>query len=179
MAISTKQKYLKHLSLVFADGAASPTTLTVPHTRGDTKLSGLTPKVLNKTVKTIARGELIGAGKGERGFPVFSLSAYITCFKAAAAPGPVIAYVLGSADPYTALVSTLAIGDEDMQTINIQVTEKGLILGDTADHTYTLHDCDLTSCDWAEGEEGMFVDLSFEVLGEIDGDISLAQHEAA
>lgn len=179
MAIPTKHKYPKHLSLVLSDGAGAPTTLTVPHTKGDTKLSGLRPGVLNETVKTEARGEFLGAGKGKRVYPTFSLTAFITAFKAAAAPGPFIAYILRSADPYTALVSTLANGDEDMFCIDIQVTEAGLILGDTADHTYTLTDCDLTSCDWEEAEDGMAVSATWEVLGEITGDIALAQHEAA
>ena len=177
MAIPTKQKYPKHLSVVFADGAG--TTLPVPHSRGDAKLSGLKPGVLNETVKTIARGELIGVGKGERSFLQFSLSMFITAFKAAAAPGPVIAFVTKGADPYTALVSTCDIGDEDTFTIDIQVTEAGIVLGDAADHTYTLHDCDLTSCDWEVAEDGMIVNLTFEVLGGVSGDITLEQHEAA
>lgn len=177
MAIALKQKYPKHLSIVMADGAG--TTLVVPHSRGDAKLGGLKPGVLNETVKTMSRGELIGVGKGGLTFLTFSLSAYITCFKAAAAPGPVVAFATRKADPYTGLVSTYEYGDEDTFTIDLQITEKGVDLGDGADHTYTLHDCDLTSCDWTPGEDGMYVEMSWEVLTGISGDIELAQHEAA
>lgn len=178
MAISNKPKYPKHLSCVFADGAATPETLTIPFSKGDCKLSGLR-NVLNEPVKTEARGELIGVGTGKRVYATFTLSLFLTCFKAAAAPGPVIAFVLKSGTPYANLTSTYANGDQDTFTIDIQVTIAGIAVGDSADHTFTLHDCLLTDHSWEEAEDGMAVSLSFEVLTEISGDIALEQAEAA
>ena len=74
---------------------------------------------------------------------------------------------------YSGNVSTLG-ANAQIYAVDITLTIEGTDFGDSADHAFVLTDCVVTMDEFAEGEEDL-VSFSFEVLGDITGDLACSE----
>lgn len=165
MAVSTIQKSNVSGSLSFAVGA---TSLALLFDKGDLNIADL-HAVLNAVAAVERRGKFQGLVHGARVYPTFTFTAWITQFSEATGTGDLIDWVLRK-DAYSALVST--IGQGLPFTSDLTYTLEGTDFGDSADHTFTMHDVYL-SCSYAEAAEGLTLSVSGTVYGEFEGDIDI------
>lgn len=171
MAVSTRPKNLNNVSVVLKDGTGTPVSLTLFAETGDFSVSGL-KEVLNATTPYESRGKFIGVSHAARQYPSGSMSLIVTELSDASA-GAIPDFVFRNGG-YASNVSTTGSGTSQVYTIDIQVTIEGTNLGDTADHTFTLEDCEVTSFDYADGDPCTMT-LAFICYGAVTGDLAAAQ----
>ena len=147
MAASTVIKHLYDGTITASDGTGSPVTLVIPFSTGDLSVSALS-QVQRATVAYEARGVLTSVRKAARTYPSGSFSFQVADYSDAV-DGTAIDFFL-KANSYSANVSTLG-ASADVYTVDLLLTVAGTVLGDAANHTVTLTDCDVTM-DIAEGE---------------------------
>lgn len=147
MAASTIVKHLYDGTLKAQDGTGVPLFIVVPFSVGDFALSGLSQKQ-NATVAYEARGVLTSVRKAARTYPSGSFSFQIADYSDAVDETAADFFLKQNA--YSAAVSTLG-ASADVYTCDLVWTIAGIALGDVADHTITLTDCDVT-LDMSEGE---------------------------
>ena len=163
MAASLVVKHLYDGSISATDGTGTPVSLVIPFTTGDLSISGLSA-TQNATVAYESRGVLTAVRKAARTYPSGSFSFQVADYSDAV-DQTAIDYFL-KANSYSANISTLAAGaDADVYTVDLVFTVEGTDLGDTADHTVTLTDCDVTM-DVSEGEPNS-ASISFTCYGAV------------
>ena len=147
MAASLVVKHLYDGAISASDGTGAPVTLSIPFTMGDQ-----------------SRGVLTAVRKAARTYPSGSFSFQVADYSDAI-DQTAIDYFLKS-NSYSANISTLAAGaDADVYTVDLVLTVGGTAVGDTADHTVTLTDCDVT-LDVSEGEPNS-ASISFTCYGAV------------
>ena len=161
-------------SLQLRDATATPVTLDLAFDRGDLVV-GPIKEVMNEDVVIERRGRFVNVAHGSRIFPTSSFSAWFSKFQASNVPGAISDWVLRQG-PYAALVSTLGSGPKVPFASDAIYTIEGSDFGDSADHTFTLHDVQWTIDSFTEANEGCFFSLSGVVRGEIDGDLTAAEY---
>ena len=143
---STIVKHFTDGSIEFADGTATPVTLTLPFSQGDFSVSGL--QEAQRAVNAYqSRGSLHTVRKGEKTFVTGSFSAMLADVSDSSA-GNAIDFCLKQ-NAYSGNTTTLGSGD--LYTVKVTLTIAGTALGDAADHTIVLDDCAI-SMDVSEGE---------------------------
>ena len=171
MAQSSYIKNFTHGSIIIRDGTQpTPLEVSLDCDSGDISLTGLVDG-LYEIIKYERRGRLKSVARGNRVYPSGSLSALWAQFTDASA-GTVqdmLGGTLGSG--YAARVGTLGLGKP--VCFDIEVTIEGTDFGDDFDHSFTMTDCRI-SHDWSEGDPDT-ISLSWEILGEITGDLKYAQ----
>lgn len=171
MAISDFVKSNVHGSLVFSDGTGTPITHTELYDLGDLSINfnGSSGGKLNNVVHHFRRGNYLSSSYGERAVPTFSLTAYHTG-TAAAAPGSIADWVLRRT-PYGSLVSVLGSGR--VWACKLVITYEGTDFGDTNDGTITLNKLVPRLDSFTEAIDGNKFAISGDILGAIEGDLSI------
>jgi len=169
MALDSFVKTNLHGTISLADGTGTPLTMTLTFDRGDFSVGPL-KDVLNETVKFDRRGKFLSAAPGARIYPSGSFSAYVHQFTDATAD--VLSDFLLRNGKYAAAVSTLGTS-HPVYAVDITMTLEGTDFGGV-DSTFTLHDCVVVLDTFSEGEPDTFA-ISFEVLGQITGDLACAE----
>lgn len=147
MAASTVIKHLYDGTITANDGTGSPVTLVIPFSTGDLSVSALS-QVQRATVAYEARGVLTSVRKAARTYPSGSFSFQVADYSDAV-DGTAVDFFMKS-NSYSGNISTLG-ASADVYTVDLLLTVAGTVLGDVANHTVTLTDCDVTM-DIAEGE---------------------------
>jgi hypothetical protein len=159
-------------TITLKDGTGTPKTLAVTFDQGNFSVSGL-KETLKETVAIESRGELVTLRQGKRAYPTGSF----TCLFTEGSKGSGAANITDALTRKTgtlwadAVSTTVALGD--VYTLDISFTVEGTNLGDSADHTFTLEDCDF-QFDYAEGETGDTLSMSWTQYGATTGDIAAA-----
>ena len=156
--------------ITFKDGTGTPITLAIAFDQGNFSVSGLKGS-LRETVAIESRGELVTLRKGKRSYPTGSFSAHFTeVSKGSGAANLIDALTRKSGTLWASAKSTTeALGD--LYTLDIAFTIEGTDLGDGADHTFTLEDCDI-AFDFGEAETGDTWSISRTQYGVTSGDLS-------
>ena len=163
MAASSVLKHLYDGSLTASDGTGSPVSLVIPFTMGDLSISGLSERQ-NATVAYEARGQLCSVRKAARTYPSGSFSFQIADYSDAVDQTAIDFFL--AQNSFSANVSTLTGGaNADVYAVDLLFTVGGIALGDVADHTVLLTDCDVTM-DLSEGEPNM-ASISFTCYGSV------------
>lgn len=151
-------------SVQFIDGTGTPVTLTCSTDRGDLKITNLS-RTLNSPVKMTRRGRFGSLNRGERLFPVLTLSFFVgnVVGSSTSAPGTPGEFAMGKG-AYSANVSTLGANRE--YTHDIKLTIEGTNFGDTADETILAEDCVYVG-EFSEAIDGNVMTGTWEVLGSI------------
>jgi len=171
MAKSTYAKNFTHGTITLTGGATpTPLTLVLDCDNGDISVTGLV-RGLHEVIKYERRGLLKSVARGNRIYPSGGMTIIMAQFTDAGA-GTVSDFLtakVGSA--YAARVGTLGTGRPD--AIDIGISIEGTDFGDDFDHAFTMEDCRV-SLDFAEGDPDQF-SLSWEVMGDITGDLAYSQ----
>lgn len=172
MAISQYVRTNVSGEITLTDGAA--TQLTLAFDRGDLSISGL-KEVLNENVRIQRRGKFVNTAHGARIFPTVSFSSWVSAFQdSGMAPGDLITWIQrASGSAYASLESTYGSASGLPFAFDVTYTLEGTDFGDSADSTFTLHDCEVDSFDFAEAAEGLSITVNLTVTGEIDGDLDM------
>lgn len=161
MAASEVIKHLYDGSLKLKDGTGTPVELVVPFSVGDLKADNLKQTQRN-TAKYETRGVLRSVRHTSRVYPSGSFTAYIADYSDATSQ--TVIDFLKKQGAYSANVSTLGATAE-VYTLDVVLTVEGTDLGDAADHTMTMEDCECTFS-LVEGEPNA-ITVNFEVLGAV------------
>ncbi len=167
MPASTVVKNFTDGSLIIADGTGTPIDVTVKFANGDFSISGL-KKALRETVAYQSRGVLSSVRHTAQTFPTFSFSAQMSEFTSASDNSLADAVLKNGA--FASAVSTLG-ANADVYTLNLTFRVEGTNFGDSADHSFTLGNCEL-SLDFAEGDPNTFT-INGTVYGSITGDLAI------
>ena len=167
MAASSVVKNLCDGTITLKDGTGTPITVTVRFDNADFTVSGLKAK-LRETVAYQHRGVLSSVRHTARTFPQFSFSCSMSEFTAATAVSVSDAVLKNGA--FAAAISTLG-ANADVYCLDLVVTEERTNFGDSADHTFTLEDCEL-ELTYTEGDPNGF-SLSGTCYGAITGDLAV------
>lgn len=154
-------------SLVISDGTGTPLTLTVPFEQGNFTVSGLKFK-LRDTVAYQTRGVLSTVRHTVRNFPSGSFSAMMSSFTSASANS--LSDIVLKNGFYASAISTLG-ASADVYTLKLAFTVEGTNFGDSADHSFSLGDCEC-NLDFAEGDPNLFT-ISFVCYGAVLGDLAV------
>ena len=165
MAISTVVKNDIEGSIVLSDGTGSPVTLTVDVCRGDFS-GGPFREVLNETVVIERRGQFKGLAHGPRIYPTFTFTAHMTEFTNASVG--VLSDFLLRQGAYASNISTLG-ANARKYTLDIALTWEGTDLGDDADSTLTMTDCEIVIDSLSEASEGNSFSISGTCYGAVTG----------
>lgn len=167
MASSNVIKNLQDGTIVIKDGTGTPiSTGTIKFDNADFSLDRLKFK-LQETVAYQHRGVLSYVRHTTRFFPTFTFSCAMSDFTNAAA-GPLPDAVLKNG-LFASAVSTLGASAAVM-TYDVTVTEEGTNFGDSADHSFTLEDCEL-EMSYQQGDPNTFT-CKGTVYGAITGDLA-------
>lgn len=148
MAASQIVKHLYDGAIKASDGTSGTALeLLIPYTQGDFSISGLT-ETQRETVAYQARGVLTSIRKAARSFPSGSFTFQIADYSDGTEQTAIDFFLKQGA--FAAAVSTHG-ANADVFTVDLLITVGGTALGDAADHTVTLTDCDVT-LDMSEGE---------------------------
>lgn len=163
-------------SVVFSDATATPVTLTLTNDTQVT-LDGFDGRALNATAHFQRRGKHFSSAHTERIYPTVTIEFIHDGFVGdGSAPGTPIEFATFQGT-YSGNTSTKGTGSRGVKTIDIGLTLEGTDYGGT-DQTVTLHDCALRGMPlYADGEPSTY-SLTFEVTGEVDGDLSFAEAPA-
>lgn len=165
MGASSIVKNMCDGTITLKDGTGTPISVTVKFDNADFTVSGLKAK-LRETVAYQHRGVLSSVRHTARTFPTFSFSVSMSEFTALTAVSVSDAVLKNGA--FSAAVSTLG-ANADVYTLDLTVSEEGTNFGDSADHTFTLEDCELEMT-YTEGDPNTF-SLSGTCYGAITGDL--------
>jgi hypothetical protein len=170
MALNDFRASAVHGSIVLADGTGTPVTLTSLYDLGDIAVTGLSGPKANEVVHHQRRGKYVSSSYGARRFPQLTFSNMFVG-ETSSAPGSVAAFA-AQATPYTANVSTLGSGRVYAVkiTVNIEMSDFS-----GTDWSTVFNSCVLIDRGMTESMEGNTVNLTFEVMGSITGDITYAQ----
>lgn len=181
MSVSSIVKTNVSGTITLIDGT-TPTAieLALSFDRGDLNVSGL-KEVLNETITVERRGRFVNSAHGNRVYPSFSFSCWLSAFQdSGTAPGNILTWIqrtTGSA--YAALVSSLQPGAsanaDTPFAFDIKYDLEGADFGDSADHTFTLGDCEVLDFTFAEAADGLSVSVNGVVRGAVSGDLEMAQ----
>lgn len=166
MGASSIVKNMCDGTITLKDGTGTPISVTVKFDNADFTVSGLKAK-LRETVAYQHRGVLSSVRHTARTFPTFSFSVSMSEFTALTAVSVSDAVLKNGA--FSAAVSTLG-ANADVYTLDLTVSEEGTNFGDSADHTFTLEDCELEMT-YTEGDPNTF-SLSGTCYGAITGDLA-------
>lgn len=175
MAVSGFVKTNTCGAIALADGTSpTPVSLTLAFDRGDLSLSNLAP-VLNERVVIEARGKFKNLAYGARQYPTVSFSCWVSAFQdSGTAPGNILTFLQRTAgSAYASNDGTLGTGSKIPYTVDVTYTLEGTDWGDSADHTFTLHDVDFSIDSFTEASDGCNVSLTGTVYGEITGDLKM------
>jgi len=161
MTASIIAKHFTDGLITLKDGTGTPVSLAVPFSMGDFALSGL---VQGRRATNVyeTRGQLVSLRKGAKSFPTGSFSCMLADYSDAT--DQTVFDFLNKSGSYAANIST-TVAKGDVYTVDIVFTVEGTDLGDSADHTLTLEDCDC-SMDLSEGEPNS-ISISFTVYGTV------------
>lgn len=155
-------------TIVIEDGTGTPLSVTVRFDQADFSISGL--KQVNRgTTAYQSRATVHSIRHTAREFPTGSFSAMVSEFSESGT-GTVLDMIHGTGG-HSARVSTTA-SSGDVITFDITFTMEGTDFGDSADHTFTLEDCEI-AYDFAEGDPNT-LSFSFTCYGAVTGDIAIA-----
>jgi len=176
MAVSAFVKTNVSGTLLWEDGTGTPLTLTLAFDRGDFALSGLN-ETLNERVAIERRGRYINSAYGNRVYPAFSLSCWVSAFQdSGVAPGNAITFLTrATGSAYAAAVSTLGAGAAVPFAFDQTYTLEGTDWGDSADHTFTLADCEVLDFAFSEAADGLSIAINGVVRGAITGDLDMTE----
>ena len=132
----------------------------------DFSVEGLKFK-LRETTAYQHRGVLSSVRHTTRTFPTGTFTCSMAEFTAASAVSVSDAVLKNGS--FASAVSTLG-SNADVYTLDVTITEEGTNFGDSADHTFTLEDCEL-SLSYSQGDPNTF-SLSFTCYGAITGDLA-------
>jgi len=150
-------------SVVFSDGTGVPVTLAALFDQGDLSLDGL-KAAQRETNAYESRGILRSVRHTTRTYPSGSMTLMLSDVSDGT-DQTAIDFVLKQGS-FSGNISTLAAGaNADVYCINIALTIEGTDLGDTADHTITMDDCEVTMA-VAEGDPNT-ISLSWTVYGTV------------
>lgn len=164
MALSTVVKNFTDGSISLIDNAAL--TLVVQFTDGDFSADGFQEQ-MNEVSAYEARGALTSLRHTTRKYITFSFSAQTTQFTNATA---YLTDALLRNGAWAAAVSTGG-ASADVYTLDVKFTMEGTNFGDSADHTFTLEDCQM-SIAFAEGDPNKFT-ISGTCYGAVTGDLAM------
>jgi hypothetical protein len=162
-------------SFTLSDGTSpAAVTLVASFDRGDFALSGF-KQILNEDVAVERRGKFVSVAHGNRMYPSVTFSFWVDGFASSgSAPGTEIEFLMKDG-AYASNASTLGTGADVPYAIDIIYTLEGTDFGDSADHTFTLSDVQITDVSYTEAAEGNSVTVTGTVRGAITGDIAAAQ----
>lgn len=171
MAVDSQAFTQNAAAVQFRDGTTpTPITLTITN---DTSFSidGLTGRALNTISHFQRRGQHFSSAHTEKVYPTITMEFIHNGFVGdGSAPGTPIEMATFQGT-YSANVSTVSTGTRGVKMLDIILTLEGTDYGGT-DQTITLHDCALNGLPlYADGEPSTYT-LTFDVTGEIDGDLS-------
>ena len=167
MAASNVVKNMCDGTITLKDGAGTPISVTVKFDNADFTISGLKAK-LRETVAYQHRGVLSSVRHTARTFPQFSFSCSMSEFTAATAVSVSDAVLKNGS--FSSAISTLG-ANADVYTLDLTIAEEGTNFGDSADHTFTIEDCEL-ELTYTEGDPNGF-SLSGICYGLITGDLAV------
>ena len=168
MAVSTQPKSFTDVTVVLKDGG-TPTTLTLFGDMDNFQVSGFRQK-LNAVTPHQSRGVHLGTTHGQRVYLSGSFS-FICTELSDAAVGAIPDFILKN-NAYSGNVSTQGSGGVNHPyLIDIEVTIDGTEYDETDDHDFTLHDVEITSLDYADGDPIVF-SVSFTSYGVPTGDLA-------
>lgn len=158
-----------HGTVTVSDGTpTTPLSKVLDTENGNLSLAGLA-NVLRAVKKYERRGKLHAVALGERTYPTGTFSAMLAEWSNSGAnEGTLLDLILGTAGTdYASRIGTLGSSHPVVCfDIEFKFTDHG-----GSDHAFTCHDVHFTS-DFAEGDPDTLT-FSFEVLGEISGDLSM------
>lgn len=166
-APSSYVKNNTHGSITLRDGTSiTPVLLlTEPFDRGDLQIGGLGPR-LNDLVLVQARGRHISPAYGNRRYPTFSFSFWVSNLigSTASQGGTIIEFITGKG-AYAGNTNTA--GTNRPWMLDLILTMEGTAFGDASDETVTLNDCHCTF-DFQESVDGNQVSISGTIAGAVD-----------
>lgn len=165
MAILTTFKNDIEGTLVMSDGTSpTPLSATATFLRGDFAVNGPLKTILNETVVIESRGIFRTVAHGARIYPAGSFSCLLAEFETDDGTPQDLVFASGTA--FSAAVSTLG-ANARKHTLDLAWTMEGTDLGDAADHTLTLTDCEVVVDSFTEAREGNYVQFSFVCYGTV------------
>lgn len=166
MAASTTVKNFCDGIVKFKDGTGTPIECTVKFDNANLSVSGLKYKLRNTTVYQ-HRGVKSSVRHTDRTFPTFTLTCSMSEFTSATANSVPDALLKNGA--FASAVSTEG-GNADVYQLDVVISEEGTNFGDSADHTFTLEDCEC-QLDYAQGDPNTFT-VTGTCYGAVIGDLA-------
>lgn len=150
------------------DGTAvTPVELVLAFDRGDFNVSGI-QQTLNEYVRIERRGKRVNTAYGNRVYPTFSFSSWVTQLVGdGSAPGTLGEFLLQQG-AYSTNESVGGTGSP--YALDIEWTQEGTDFGDSADTVLTLAGCEFVIDTLQEAAEGTSVSISGTVTGPVGGD---------
>lgn len=169
MAYTTKPKGPNDFSLIAADGTGTPVTLNITNLNTDFSYS-FTGSGSRRNVATMVQslGTVIGAVEGEVGIPTVSFSVIMSDLSDAAA-GSALDFFRKKGF-YSSNVSTMGAGNPYTVDLRVTVESTNFTPAGSADDTFTLEDCCLTSWSFNVGSPVITLTFNFEQWGATTGD---------